>query len=456
MNFCIVTEGLDTYMKITLIQLYNTFVQQGQIWYAKKRKMGYAPTTLPSLAASIPKELGVEITLIDEGVELVDVDAIDADVVGLSVMTPNAFRAYEMADKLRKRGIITILGGFHPTLMPDEAREHADAIVRGFAEVSFPKLINDIIKNKLQKEYSDSCAETFEHQMYAPMREKLKLKRYFLPTTLELTRGCVNQCSFCSIPAFCEGRYLKRDIDQVIEELRPFSRKRITFLDSSPPEDSGYIKEFYRKLIPLKLKWYSCATMKQAADEEWLDLAVRSGCKGVLIGFESIHKESVQEGRKLFNQVDKYAQFIYNLHKKGIAVLGTFMFGFDHDKPDIFRRTAEFVDKTRMDLIHYAIFTPFPGTPDFKRLEREGRIITRNWALYDGTHAVYNPSGMSREQLENGYFWASKRSHTMRSVFTRTFGSAAGSLFTLLGNVGFRQLANVLVPTTFNYEEYED
>lgn len=398
----------------------------------------------------------MEVTLIDEGVEVFDPEKLDADIVGLSVMTPNAQRAYDMSDKLRKRGIITILGGFHPSFMPEEAMPHADAIVRGYAEASFPQLLYDLVNGKLRKLYECPSGTVFENNMPVAKRELLKLNRYFLPNTIELTRGCPNHCSFCSIPSFCNGAYSKRDIDQVIDELKQFKGKRVTFLDSSPTEDSEYIKEFYEKLIPLGIKWYSCASMKQAGDREWLDLAARSGCEGVLVGFESIDEESIREGRKPFNQTNNYSRLIKQLHSRKIAVLGTLMFGFDHDGPDIFRRTAEFVDKTSMDLVHYAIFTPFPGTPDYERLESEGRIVTRDWSRYDGSHAVYEPAKMSRDQLENGYFWASKRSHKLRSIFKRTVGSAAGSLFTVLASLAFRQLTKVMVPASFNYQKYED
>jgi radical SAM superfamily enzyme YgiQ (UPF0313 family) len=437
-------------MKLTLIQLYHTFVEQGQIWYMRKRKMAYAPTTLTSLAACIPPELGFEIQLIDEGVDVVDPEKIDADVVGLSVMTPDAPRAYKMARYFRSRGIITILGGFHPTLMPAEAAENADAIVTGYAEKSFPALLTDLKNKRLKKIYDEPCDEVFCRSMPAPLRAKLQQNRYLLPDSIELTRGCNSNCDFCVIPNFCEKRYLKRDISQILKELELFRGKKITFLDSSPAEDIRYIKEFYRAIIHLNLTWYSCVSMKAADDEEWLELAAESGCKGVLIGFESLSEEAVKAEHKHFNQISKYSDFITRLHNKGIMVLGSFMFGFDNDGKDIFARTVEFVDRTHMDMVHYAVNTPFPGTTDFARLDKEDRILTRDWSLYDGTHVIYKPAGMTVEELQNGYYRAFKESHTLSSILRRTAGSKARSLTSLLGNVAFRQLSNVLVPPGFH------
>lgn len=441
-------------MKLTLIQLYNTFVQQGQIWYRKKRKMAYASTTLTSLAACIPSNLGVEVTLIDEGVEIVNLSQIDADVVGLSVMSPNAPRAYKICDYFKKKGVTTVMGGFHATLRPNEAAKYADSVVIGFAEKSLPKLLQDIQNNRLKKFYNEPPDEYFETEMPIPLRAYLKRDRYLLPDSMELTRGCMNHCNFCSIPDFCKRKFLKRDITQVVEELTLLKGSRITFLDSSPTEDIEYIKELYRQIIPLNLKWYSSATMKLAEDDAWLELAAQSGCKGVLIGFESMNSESLKYEQKGFNQVGLYKQFIKKLHSKNIAVLGCFVFGFDSDYDDIFKKTTAFVDKAKLDLVHYSINTPFPGTKGYKKLNSENRILTNNWSLYDGSHVVFQPANMSINSLQNGYYWAFKQSHTLSSILHRSLGSKARTAYSFFGNLLFRHLSSVMVPNSFKYKSY--
>ena len=222
-------------------------------------------------------------------------------------------------------------------------------------------------------------------------RDLLKKKRYATVNSIEATRGCPHKCDFCAVPAAWANIYAHRPIEEVIAELRTFEGRHALFIDLSPVEDVHYAKALYRAMIPLRMRWVGLATTRIAEDAELLDLAAQSGCRGLLIGFESISQATLEETHKGFHKAQNYGEVVKRLHDHGIGIQGCFVFGFDNDDESVFERTVEFVDKVKIDLPRYAVMTPFPGTGYFRRLEAEGRLLHKNWSLYDVEHVVFQP-----------------------------------------------------------------
>jgi radical SAM superfamily enzyme YgiQ (UPF0313 family) len=312
-----------------------------------KKSLRYAPLTLTTLAALIPQDLNVEVSLVDEGIEEIDPD-IEADLVGISAITGTAPRSYELADHFRRRGLPVVLGGAHPTLLPDEAARHADAVVVGYAEDSWPQLLRDFAAGRMRSRYVQSAGLSLAQRPF-PRRDLLASQPYTLTHTIEATRGCIHLCEFCVVPS-AWGRPLQRPVADVVADIRHMQARRLIFLDLNLIADLDYARELFTALIPLKLTWGGLATTMIAWDEELLDLVARSGCRGLLIGFETLSAQSLAATKKSFNMRQSYAEVVRRLHKRGIAVQGTFVFGFDAHTLDTFAETVEFVSDARIDL----------------------------------------------------------------------------------------------------------
>jgi radical SAM superfamily enzyme YgiQ (UPF0313 family) len=386
-----------------------------------KTALRYAPLTLTTLAAQVPAELNAEITIQDEGVQPLDLD-FDADLVGITAITGTALRAYDVADELRRKGRTVVIGGVHATLLPDEAARHADAIVLGYAEKSWPRLLRDFAAGRLERRYTQSTGRVLEGVPVA-RRDLLARRRYATVNSIEATRGCPHKCDFCVVPTAWTNIYAHRPVNEVIAELETFERRHAVFIDLSPVEDVNYAKALYRAMIPLGFRWIGLSTTRIAEDDELLKLASQSGCKGLLIGFESISQATLNATHKQFHAAAKYAEVVRKLHDHGIGIQGCFVFGFDTDDESVFERTVEFVDKTKIDLPRYAVMTPFPGTGLYRRLEREGRLLHRHWPLYDVEHVVFEPRNMSPERLQEGLEWSWRQSYSWRSLARRVTGA---------------------------------
>lgn len=442
-------------MKIVLIQACSLIsIDSQQPFYKKSKRYSYAATTLTTLASVIPESLNAEIRIYDEGVEEVPGD-LEADIVGISAMTPNAPRAYQLADGLRAKGIKVVLGGYHPTACPEEALAHADAVVVGFAEETWPRLLLDFRAGSMKKIYRDFSFKTFQSNLPHARRDLLKQGAYSQRGTIETTRGCYNRCEYCVIPNSTGGRLYHRPISQVIEEIRTLKNPIVTFLDSSPTEDMDYAKALYKALIPEKRRWLSAATLKAVYDDEWLDLAQKSGCKGVLIGFETVNQNTLNNCRKRFNKADEYKTLIKKLHDRDIAVLGCFVLGLDGDDKHIFHDTLQFVNEAHVDLCQYMVFTPLPGSPIFHKMHVQNRIIEHDWSLYDGKHVVIEPTDMTPEQLHNGIRWLWKNTYTISSIFQRLLGSKTSFLVMAAANYMFRRYGTHFIPKEFDTLQYD-
>jgi radical SAM superfamily enzyme YgiQ (UPF0313 family) len=408
------------------------------IW---KKSLRYAPLTLITLAALIPSEIDADVTLVDEGIEDIDPKA-QADLIGISAITGSAPRAYELADHFRQRGLPVVLGGVHPTLMPDEATRHADAVVVGYAEDTWPQLLRDFVAGQMKARYDQAPNLSLANQPF-PRRDLLPSGQYITPHTIEATRGCIHTCEFCVVPT-AWGHPLQRPVAEVVADIRQMWTRRVLFLDLNLIANTDYAKELFNALIPLKIGWGGLTTTMIAWDDELLDLAARSGCRGLLLGFESLSQDSLTETSKAFNMRQDYHYVVRQLHERGISIMGCFAFGFDGDTRDTFAHTVEFVIKANIDLPRYAILTPFPNTPLFRRLKAEGRILTEDWSLYDGQHVVYQPRQMSPAELWQGTEWAWKQTYSFRSIAKRLAGARIQLPLSLAANLGYRFYAHHL------------
>ncbi len=408
-----------------------------------KRSLRYAPLTLTTLAALVPKDLDIELAIQDEGVHPLDLD-FEADLVGISCITGTAERGYAIADRLRARGVTVVFGGVHATLLPEEAAQHADSVVTGYAETSWPQLLRDFAADRLQARYFHPTGRSLAGLPHA-RRDLLDKRKYSTINSIEATRGCPHKCDFCAVPAAWANTYSHRPVEEVVAELATFEGRHALFVDLSPVEDVAYAKSLYRAMIPLNIRWVGLATTRIAEDGELLRLAAQSGCKGLLIGFESVSQATLDQTRKRFHSARHYAEIVKRLHDHGIGIQGCFVFGFDNDDPHVFEQTVEFVDKTRIDLPRYAVMTPFPGTGAYHQLESQGRLLHKKWSLYDVEHVVFEPNQMSPERLQEGLEWSWRQSYGWKSLARRVSAAPPSILPLWISlNFGYRHYAKAL------------
>ncbi|MDB6064196.1 MAG: radical protein [Pedosphaera sp.] len=427
-------------LKIALVSPKGPLYRhRGGIW---RKSLRYQPLTLTTLAALIPPELQFDLELFDEGITDVPLD-LDADIIGLTVITGTAVRAYELADHFRSRGIAVVLGGPHVTLIPDDAAPHADAIVVGYAEDTWPRLLRDFAAGAMKPRYDQAPGLDLADRPFA-RRDLLPSKRYLTNNVFEATRGCIHNCDFCVVPAAWGRKPYQKPIPQVLADIQRHGAQKLIFVDLNIIADREYALRLFQALIPLRVQWYGLATVLLADDEELLELAGLSGCKGLLMGLESISPQNLRKSHKGFNSPEKFVRVVERLHEHGIALQGCFVFGLDDDEPDVFLKTAEFAVQAHIDLPRFAIVTPFPNTALYKRLESEGRILTKNWELYDGQHVVFRPAKLTIEELQQGAEAAWKHAYSFKSIARRIAHSPAPWPVKLGTNLGYRFYAHNL------------
>lgn len=408
-----------------------------------KKNLRYAPLTLTTLAALIPEELNATVEILDEGVEDVDTGRLQADLVGITATTGNAARAYELAGRLRERGITVVMGGPHATLVPDDAQPHVDSVVVGYAEDTWPQLLRDFAAGNLQPRYCMAANFSLAGRPF-PRRDLVKRHGYLTTHVFETQRSCIHSCDFCVAPTAWGSKPFYKPVEDVIADIRQHYSRRILFIDLNLINDPDYAARLFEALIPLKVDWFGLTTTLIYHDARLLDLAARSGCSGLLIGFESISRSNQTLARKGFNRPDEYRAIVQALHRRGITLMACFTFGMDDDTPDIFMDTARFAVEASIDLPRYAIVTPFPGTRLYQRLEAEGRILTRNWELYDAQHVVFQPKQMTVEQLYAGHEAAWKYTYSLPNMARRFIGSRIQIPVWWVTNMGYRFYAHHL------------
>ena len=348
------------------------------------------------VAALTPPD--IDLTVVDENHRRIDFGA-GYDLVGITAMTAAAPRAYAIADRFRRRGTPVVLGGFHPSLMPDEAIAHADAVVIGEAEEIWPQLLADLAANRMQRFYRRDALPDLAGTP-VPRRDLMQRSAYLVPNTIETGRGCPFRCNFCSVTTLFGHHYRFRPVAEVVSEVKNLPGKLMFIADDNCVGSLPRARELFAGLIPCGKRWVGQASLNLARDNKLLKLAARSGCIGLFVGFESVSEHSLKEAGKLHNDVKRYIDDVQRIRDHGIAVHGAFIFGFDSDDEGVFDKTIDFVRRSHIDSASFSTLTPFPGTPVFSRLEAEGRLLTRDWSRYGG--AVFQPKLMSVEALEQG------------------------------------------------------
>jgi radical SAM superfamily enzyme YgiQ (UPF0313 family) len=382
------------------------------------------PLPAATVAGLTPRDVAVK--FYDDRMELIPFDE-KTDLVAISVETYTARRAYQIASEYRRRKVPVVMGGFHASLCPDEVARYAESVVVGEAEALWPAVIDDARHGRLQKFYRSRGRTSLDG--LRPDRSIFAGKRYLPIGLVEAGRGCHFKCEFCAVQTVFEATQTRRPIDQILAEVRALkdTRKLFFFVDDNITSNLRQAKEFFRALIPLGVRWVSQASINAAHDEEFLDLLVRSGCQGVLIGFESLNPANLESMNKRFNTAKGgFEVALANLRRHRIRVYGTFIFGYDGDTPDSFGPgpTVDFARRHGFYIAAFNHLTPFPGTPLYHRLEREGRLLYDAWwldARYSYNRIPFRPAGMAPDELQRACLSARRQFYGWSSILQRGF-----------------------------------
>ena len=391
-----------------------------------------APLTLTTLAALTPKDVNAEFTLIDESIQKVPKNK-KFDLVGISCMTGTAVGAYYWGDYFRSKKIPVVIGGVHATLCPEEAKQHADSVVTGFAELAWKELIYDFVAGRLKPKYIGAKGDI--SKLPKPNRKLQRKLGYTIPYTVAATRGCGNKCGFCAVHAANFG-WGTRPIGDVIDDIRDIPNKRFTFNDVNLLHNREYALELLEAITPFKKIWGGLGMLSTANDEELLVALQKSGCHYLLTGFESANSSSLATISKP-NNVKQYKSNMKAFHAHGISIQGCFIFGLDNDKKDVFKQTVELVNELKIDIPRYALFTPYPGTKLFQIMEEKNRLLHKNWRHYDTQHVVFQPKHMTPQELDEGFIWAYHETFKLKNIKDRMKDSPH-PLVSGVGNLAYR------------------
>jgi len=424
-------------------------------------KLGFL--NLPYIAAVTPRD--VEVKIVDEAYEAIDFDE-RVDLVGLTAQTPVAPRAYQIASEFRKRGVPVVMGGVHASMLPEEAIQYVDSVVVGEGEISWPQVIEDSRRGELKPFYRPTTRVNIK-TLPLPRRELLNGAHYFPLKLLETSRGCPHRCDFCSVSKFFGSRYRNRPMEEINRELRilfpersvmnpigkrflsliskdlPYFLKRrlLYIIDSNVASNRRFARKLFTLLKEYDLLWWGHAPVSVGYDEDLLKLFSESGCIALNLGFESLSSKNLMAMKKGFNKPKRYEEAVKRIHGHGIGIMGTFIVGLDGDDETVFDQITDFVMHNRLDWALTFIMTPCPGTDSFLRLEKEGRILTRDWEKYDSLNAVYQPSLISSEELERGFRKTWKTVFSLPSIYRRIIkGPRIHPLFYFIMNWQFYRL----------------
>ena len=340
-------------------------------------------------------------------------------VVGITVHLTFAQRAYELAAWYRAQGSLVVLGGLHVLSCPEEAQAHADVIAIGDGVQLWPTILADIEAGCVRSRYEAGFSRPYS--LDPPARRAVLPRSGFLTTTSVIaTRGCHNRCGFCYLST--EGLhmpYRMREVEQVVSEIAADGQPYAVFIDNNLGSRSDYLRRLCSALRPLQIIWSAAVTIDITDDPTLVRDMALAGCTGVFIGFESLHADNLSAARKRTPAPEDYARRVEVLHRYGIQVNGSFVLGFDHDRPDVFERTVSWIEANRLECATFHIMTPYPGTPLYRQLDAEGRLLHRDWRLYDTAHVVFQPRHMSPEELDAGYAWCYERLFSHSSIWRR-------------------------------------
>lgn len=382
------------------------------------------PLWASALAALTPSD--IEVKLCDDRVEKIPYDE-PTDLVGISVETYTAHRAYQIASEYRRRGVPVVMGGVHATLCPDEVAEYAESVVVGEAEQTWPRLLDDFRHGTLERRYQSDASSLDVGWRYD--RRIFQGKRYLPVKLIEFGRGCRLTCEFCAVQSAFHAKHLQRPVDDVIAEVAASvadhdKAKLIFFVDDNLACEPTRLKDFLRALIPLRIRWVGQAGINVAHDPEMLDLIVRSGCRCLLIGFESLEPANLREMGKPINEANGGVEkAVSELRRFHVPVYGTFVFGCDADTTADFERTVDFTIANGFLLAAFAHLMPFPGTPLYRRLVQEQRLLQERWWLdpsYAYNTVAFQPRHLSPDELRRRCLTARKEFFSWSSMLRRS------------------------------------
>src|SRR3954468_6371375 len=340
-------------------------------------------------------------------------------LVGITVHLTFANRAYQLADWFRARGSVVVLGGLHVLSCPDEAEQHADAIVIGEGVQLWPEVLRDVEQGTLRKRYAATYERPYDLDPQ-PRRELLARQSYLTTTNLIAPRGCHNRCGFCYLST--EGLqmpYRVREPEDIRKQFEADNQPYAVFIDNNLGSKPEYLRRLCKALEPLEKIWSAAVTLDVTDDPSLVRAMALAGCTGVFIGFESLADENLSNARKRTPRTQDYARRVRILHDNGIQVNGSFVLGFDGDDKTVFERTAEWIEANRLECATFHILTPYPGTPLFRQMEQEGRLLHRDWEKYDTANVVFRPAQMTAEELQLGYDWLYRRLFSLKSIWAR-------------------------------------
>lgn len=406
-----------------------------------KKPLKYRKALIPYLSLAILDRLTParhHVKIVDEVVEYIDYSS-SYDLVGISAMTVQAERAYQVADRFREMGVKVIMGGIHPSVLPHEAKKHADSVVIGEVEGLWEQILADFENNRFKEFYQDTSPPDLQ-ELIIPKWDNTNMKIYVKQIGYKLprmpifaSRGCFYDCKFCTITKTYGKNYRMRPISNILKEIDSTNATHYFFLDDNIACDLDYTRELFEALIPKKIVWCTQISTTILKSPELIDLAARSGCDTLLFGIESFNKKTLKAVNKGFNNPEAYEELFARTRKAGIIPCPTVIFGFDEDTLDQFQVAMDFLEKNKLETALFAILTPFPGTEIYREMKEAGRIITDNWTMYDLGHVVFQPKNLTVDELKT-QFWK-----TYRKLLS--FGCMTKRLF-YITSMSRRPLAN--------------
>jgi len=406
-------------------------------------RFSYPALTLQQIAGITPPDHSVDI--IDERYRDITFDE-KYDLVGVSCLTYNSLRGYEVADEFRKKGIPVVFGGYHASILPNEVKQHADSVVIGEAEFTWPQLLKDLEKRELKPFYR--ADKLVEPEQIPPARHDIGVYTYM--ESIQASRGCPTGCEFCAMQKVEGPRFRGRPVNNVIDEMKTIKSKTIFFADASLTINPNYTKSLLREMAHLNKKFHCFGNVNVLSrDDEFLKLASEAGVERWYVGIESITQENINLSGKGTNKVENYITAIEKIKDHGMAVTGFFMFGFDNDTIDAFNKTLKFMLDLDLDGITFSIVTPYPGTRLAERLENEGRITSRDWSRYTEGYVNFKPKQMTEKELFDGIRKVMSEYFSYRNIAKRGFSGLTAN-----NNINLNHFIESVIGDLFNRRFY--
>jgi radical SAM superfamily enzyme YgiQ (UPF0313 family) len=410
-------HGKVTSMRHRIIHLINPKTDSLTTRPLYLNRALYSPLAgLLAVAGAIPRDR-YEVVLTDENIESIDYD-LETDLVGISAMTCYVNRGYEIADAFRARGVPVVMGGVHPSFMPQEALKHCDAVVIGEVELVLDKLLDDLERGEMRGTYKSDRLHPMKN-LPMPRYDLIKKNRYVNRTFVQTSRGCHQGCTFCAEPLMNGLKFRYRPVEEVLREVESCGSRMISINDADFFGTAERPKEVMRALKGRGIHWQAGVTSKLAQDDRMLELAAESGCTLLSIGFESITRSTLTSVHKHVNRPETFVSLVEKVHSYGIMVFGLFMFGFDGDDGSVFEETARFNIGANYDACAYSVLTPYPGTLTWYEMKKADRIVSFDWSKYDQANVVYRPAQMSGDELRLGQSFAYETFYAPSSIARR-------------------------------------